>query len=133
VSDGYSELFVEHMRAPRNTGPLPGANGVAETRNPVCGDFLRLALRVEERIVREARFEAQGCGGAIAAASLLTEMVAGMTVEEAVAVSRERVVAAAGGLPASKLHTAQLVTDALKLAIVDYAARSEGLGRGGTE
>ena len=123
MSDGYSELFIEHMDAPRNTGVLPDANGFAETTNPVCGDVLRLAVRVDHGVVRAAMFQARGCGGAVAAASLLTELVAGKRIEEALALSRERLAEEAGGLPASKLHTAQLAVDALRAAIVDYATR----------
>jgi nitrogen fixation NifU-like protein len=125
MSDGYSDLFIDHMESPRNTGVLPDANGVAETTNPVCGDVLRLAVRVEDGTVAAAQFQARGCGGAVAAASLLTELATGAKVEEALALSRERLAAEAGGLPASKLHTAQLAVDALRGAIIDYASRGE--------
>lgn len=109
----YSAAVLEHFNNPRNAGDLADATAVAEATNPVCGDVLRLAARVEDGRIAEARFKAQGCVTAVACASLLTEMIAGRSVKEARAIDAKQISDALGRLPQATFHGAQLVTDAL--------------------
>jgi nitrogen fixation NifU-like protein len=117
----YSAQLLDHFQNPRNTGEVPGADAVAEIENPVCGDVLRLTLKIKAEQVEEIRFRAKGCVAAIACASALTELVAGRTVAEARSVTFDELVAAVGGLPQGSAHAAQLALDAL----------AAGLGRHG--
>ncbi|HEX7955906.1 MAG TPA: iron-sulfur cluster assembly scaffold protein [Pyrinomonadaceae bacterium] len=113
----YSETLKDHLTNPRNAGTLPDADAVAEQTNPVCGDRLRLSLRVRGGRVEAARFLAYGCPPTLACGSALAEMLEGMSLEEAARVTRERVVEAVGGLPARKGHAAALAVEALHEAL----------------
>lgn len=113
----YSTTFTEHITRPRNVGELADANAVAEETNPVCGDRLRLYLRVQEGRVEAARFLAYGCPPTLACGSVLTEMLQGCSLEEAKRISRQDLVEAIGGLPARKQHAAALAIETLKSAI----------------
>jgi len=116
----YSEIVLDHATHPRNIGPLENANARGYQMNPVCGDTLLLMLRIDAGRITAARFQTEGCTASIATSSLLTEMVQGMTVEEALALSHEDISEAIGGLPPSKLHSAALVIDALRRAIRSF-------------
>lgn len=120
MTSGYSELALDHAASPRNVGSIPDANGVGVDRNPVCGDLLALYLKVSEGRVIEAKHQTQGCTGATAAASILTELLQGRSVEEAAALTHQSVLDALGGLPPSKLHSAALAVAALRKALADY-------------
>jgi nitrogen fixation NifU-like protein len=109
----YSAQLLDHFQNPRNAGEVPEAGAVAEIENPVCGDVLRLTLRIKAERVEEIRFRAKGCVAAIACASALTELVAGKTVAEARTVTFDELAAAVGGLPQGSAHAAQLALDAL--------------------
>ena len=113
----YSEAFKEHLANPRNAGELRDADAVAEQSNPVCGDRLRLSLRVRGGRIEAARFLAYGCPPTLVCGSALAEMLEGMTLEEAALVTRERVEEAAGGLPARKKHAAALAVETLRAAL----------------
>ena len=113
----YSDTFKEHLANPRNAGTLEGADAEAEQVNPVCGDRLRLALRVREGRVEAARFLAYGCPPTIVCGSALAGMLEGMTLEEAARVTRAEVAEAAGGLPARKQHAAALAFETLREAL----------------
>jgi nitrogen fixation NifU-like protein len=117
---------MDHFERPRNNGPLDDANAVGYMTNPVCGDTLLLMLRIRDNRVAAARWQSDGCAASIAASSLLSELVLGMSLDDAAAVTREAVVEALGGLPASKLHASVLTADALKAALADYERRVEG-------
>jgi len=117
----YSEKFRDHIANPRNPGELAGANAVAEEANPVCGDRLRLSLRVSEGRIEAARFLAYGCPPTLACGSALAELIEGMTVEEAAAVTRNQVVKAVGGLPTRKHHAAALAVETLQTALANSA------------
>jgi nitrogen fixation protein NifU and related proteins len=107
-------------------GEMEDANGVGEAVNPVCGDTLRLFIRVEGEKIVEARFLTFGCGAAIAASSITTTMVKGRTVAEALSISNQAVADALGGLPPSKVHCSLLAEKAIQAAISDYRKKSGG-------
>jgi NifU-like protein involved in Fe-S cluster formation len=113
----YSDTFKEHLANPRNAGALEDADAEAEQTNPVCGDRLRLALRVRDGRVEAARFLAYGCPPTLACGSALAEMLEGMTLEEAARVTRAEITEAAGGLPLRKQHAAALAYETLHAAL----------------
>lgn len=113
----YSETFKDHLTHPRNAGELPEANAVAEESNPVCGDRLRLSLLVSDGRIEAARFLAYGCPPTLACGSALAEMLEGLTVAEALQLTRKEIVSAVGGLPSRKQHAAALAIETLRMAI----------------
>lgn len=118
--EGYSEVVMDHFERPRNNGVLEDANAIGYMTNPVCGDALVLMLRIADSRIEESRWQSDGCAASIAASSVLSELLAGRTLEEADAITREAVVEALGGLPASKLHASVLAADALHHALAGY-------------
>jgi nitrogen fixation NifU-like protein len=110
----FNETLLDHFKNPRNAGDLPDASATVEVSNPVCGDVLRLSARVEEGRIAEARFKTQGCVAAIAASSVLTELLRGKGVREVNSITPEEISGALGGLPPATFHAAQLCGDALK-------------------
>ena len=113
----YSEALRDHLANPRNAGALEDADADAELTNPVCGDRLRLTLRVRAGRVREARFLAYGCPPTLACGSALTELLQGKTLEDAARLTREELTHALGGLPARKRHAAALAVETLQAAL----------------
>ena len=113
----YSDAFRDHLADPRNAGVLEDADADVELTNPVCGDRLRLTLRVGGGRVLAARFLAYGCPPTLACGSALTELVRGKTVAEAAALSRQDITQHLGGLPARKGHAAALAIEALHTAL----------------
>ena len=107
----YSEIVLEHFRHPHNVGALEGATATVEVVNPVCGDVLRLSVRVEEKRIVAARFKTQGCVASIAASSMLTDLLVGKTLTEARDLSPEKISDSLGGLPQATFHAAQLCAD----------------------
>ncbi len=118
--EGYSDTVLDHFERPRNNGALEGADAVGYMTNPVCGDTLLLMLRVQDGRIQEARWQSDGCVASIAAGSLLSDLIRGQSLDEAGALTREAIVEALGGLPASKLHASVLAADALHHALADY-------------
>ena len=119
----YSEKLMDHFTNPRNVGEIPGADGVGEEGNPTCGDVMKITIKVEDGRITDAKFRTFGCGAAIAVSSMVTEMVKGKTLEEALSITKEAVADALGGLPAQKMHCSNLGADALRRAIEDYKSR----------
>ena len=113
----YTAAVLDHFKNPRNSGDLPDATAVVEMTNPVCGDILRLAVRVVDGRIVDARFKAQGCVTAIACSSLLTELIRGKSLEDARGITSAEISDALGGLPAATSHGAQLACDALQAAL----------------
>ena len=113
----YSETFKDHLAHPRRAGELPDADAFAERTNPVCGDRLRLSLRVRDGRIEDARFLAYGCAPTLACGSALTEMLVGMTKEDALRLTRADVTRALDGLPARKGHAAALAIETLQAAL----------------
>ena len=112
-----SPELIDHLTNPRNAGELEDADATVTVTNPVCGDELKLFLKVEEGRISDVRFKAYGCAAALAASSLLTEMVKGKTIEEARAITAQAVSDALGGLPAHKAHAGDLAEDAIQEAL----------------
>ena len=121
--ESYSDIVLDHAANPRNAGDLADANARGYQMNPVCGDVLALALRVEDDRIAATRFQTEGCTASVATSSILTELVTGLTLDEAAALTHADISAAVGGLPPSKLHSAALVIDALRRAIAGYRQR----------
>ena len=119
----YSEILLDHFSHPRNAGEIEAPDGEGNITNPACGDIMRLQLRVRDGVIEEAKWRVEGCSTSIAASSVISELIAGLAVKEAVKVSRADVAEALGGLPPAKTHSAVLVTDAVKAAVADYVAK----------
>jgi nitrogen fixation NifU-like protein len=113
--------FEDHIANPRNAGELDDATSVAEESNPVCGDRLRLSLRIRDGRIEAARFLAYGCPPTLACGSALAEMVEGMSTAKALAVTKAEIVKAVGGLPARKHHAAALAIETLQKALQKYS------------
>jgi len=124
----YGEKVMEHFKNPRNVGEMENPDGIGHVGNPVCGDIMEMYIRVKNNVVTDAKFKTFGCGAAIATSSMVTELVKGKTIEEALQVSNKAVVEALGGLPPVKLHCSVLAEDALKGAINDYLIKTTGKG-----
>ena len=120
VWEEYTEKVMDHYENPRNVGIVENANGVGVVGNPSCGDVMKLTIRVEDGVIVDARFKTFGCGAAIATSSMVTEMVKGKKLSEALEISNKGVMEALGGLPKVKRHCSVLAEDALKAAIEDY-------------
>jgi len=122
---GYSDEVVDHYENPRNVGEIDSPDGVGTVGNPACGDVMKLTIRVEDDTIVEAKFKTFGCGAAIATSSMVTELVTGKTIDEALEISNKTVASALGGLPQVKMHCSVLAEDALKAAILDYRKNRE--------
>jgi len=122
----YSDEVMDHFRNPRNVGFIEDADGIGKVGNPVCGDIMELTIKVEDGIIEDAKFRTFGCGAAIATSSMVTELVKGKNIEEALEISNKAVVEALGGLPPVKLHCSVLAEQALKSAIEDYRKKQGG-------
>lgn len=116
----YSEKVMEHFNNPRNMGEIENPDGVGKVGNPVCGDIMNLYIRVKNNRIVDAKFKTFGCGAAIATSSMVTEMVKGKTIEEALKISNRTVAEALDGLPPVKMHCSVLAEEALQSAIDDY-------------
>lgn len=109
----YSPQLLDHFEHPRNAGEVEDADAVAEISNPVCGDVLRISLKMRLGRIDQICFKAKGCVPALACASALTELVLGKTAREAHQLGREKLISAVGGIPQASTHAAQLALDVL--------------------
>jgi nitrogen fixation NifU-like protein len=116
----YSDKVMDHFRNPRNVGVIEDADGVGEAGNPVCGDIMKIYLKIDDDVISDVKFETFGCGSAIASSSMATEIIKGKPVEEAAALTNKAVTEALDGLPIHKLHCSVLAEEAIKLALKDY-------------
>ena len=121
----YSEKVMEHFRNPRNVGEMEDPDGTGHVGNPICGDIMELYIKIKDDIITDAKFKTFGCGAAIATSSMVTEMVIGKTIDEALEISNKTVAEALGGLPAAKMHCSVLAEDALRSAIDDYHSKQQ--------
>ncbi len=116
----YSEKVMDHFSNPRNVGEIPDADGIGTVGNAVCGDIMKIYIKVKDDIIEDIKFKTFGCGAAIATSSMITEMVKGKSIDEALKVDNKQVAEALGGLPPVKMHCSNLAADALREAIKDY-------------
>ncbi len=116
----YSDTLLEHFRHPKNVGVIDDADGVGRVTSDVCGDIMELYIKVEDERIVDAKFQTFGCAAAIASSSILTEMIKGKKVTEALEITNKRIADALGGLPPEKLHCSVLAEDGVKNAILDY-------------
>lgn len=118
----YSQQLLDHFQNPRNAGDLPDADATVELENPVCGDVVRLSLKLQDGRISEIRFKAKGCVPAMACASVVTEMAVGKTPQEARKLTPKELAQTIGGLPQASSHAAQLALDALSAALAQMKA-----------
>ncbi|HNW33186.1 MAG TPA: Fe-S cluster assembly scaffold protein NifU, partial [Candidatus Dojkabacteria bacterium] len=116
----YSQKVMDHFMNPRNVGSIENPDGVGEVGNPRCGDIMRIYLKIENDVITDIKFQTFGCGAAVATSSMITEMVKGENIEEALKISNQNVAEALGGLPPVKMHCSNLAAQALKAAIDNY-------------
>jgi nitrogen fixation NifU-like protein len=112
---------------PRNVGEIENPDGVGHVGNPVCGDIMELYIKVKDNIITDAKFKTFGCGAAIATSSMITELVIGKSIDEALKISNSAVAEALGGLPPVKMHCSVLAEEALRSAVEDYQKKHPGL------
>jgi len=119
----YSEQVVEHFTNPRNVGSIADADGVGQIGSSVCGDVIKMFIKVRDNHIEDIKFQTFGCGAAIATSSMITEMVMNKTLDEARSITNEAVAEALGGLPPGKMHCSNLAADALNKAIDEYEGK----------
>ena len=125
--DSYHPIVIDHFHHPRNIGEMEKPDGVGEAQNPVCGDTMRLFIKVEGNRIIDATFLTFGCAAAIASSSITTEMIKGKPLDEALMISNGMVSEALGGLPPTKIHCSVLAEQAVKAAVLDYRKRNKML------
>lgn len=121
----YSQKVMDHFMNPRNMGEIKDADGIGEVGNPVCGDLMKLFIKVKNNKIVDIKFQTFGCGAAIATSSMITELVIGKTIEEAVEITNKQVAESLDGLPPPKMHCSNLAADALKAAIENYKKKDK--------
>ena len=121
----YSDKVIDHYTNPRNVGVIEDASGIGKVGNPVCGDIMKVYIKVDDNIITDVKFKTFGCGAAIATSSISTELIKGRTVEEALALKNGDVVEQLDGLPPVKNHCSLLAEEAIHEAVADYY-RKEG-------
>jgi nitrogen fixation NifU-like protein len=124
----YNDKVMDHFFNPRNVGEMENPDGVGQVGNPICGDVMRVQIRVKDNRIEDVKFKTFGCGAAIATSSMVTELVKGLTLEEAMEVSNKTVADALGGLPPQKMHCSNLAAEALHEAIKDYLSKTSVTG-----
>jgi nitrogen fixation protein NifU and related proteins len=128
MASPYSEKVMEHFKNPKNVGEMKDPDGIGKMGNPSCGDIMEMYIRVKDNVITDAKFKTFGCAAAIATSSMITEMVIGKTIKEALEITNKMVVEALDGLPPVKVHCSVLGEDALKGAIDDYLKKTTGKG-----
>ena len=120
----YSDIVMDHFNNPRNVGVIEDADGVGEVGNISCGDIMKISLKIDDNdVIEDAKFQTLGCGAAIATSSIVTELIKGKRLEDAVKLTKQDVADELGGLPSAKMHCSILATDGLKVAVDDYLVK----------
>ena len=123
----YSKKVIDHFRNPRNMGEMKNPDGVGTSGSPICGDVLRLFIKIEkkgkENFIKDSKFQTLGCGAAIAVSSILTTMIKGKSLKEAKRINNKAIIKILGGLPPNKIHCSVLASQALEKAIEDYLSK----------
>lgn len=122
-TNDYTEKVMDHFSNPRNVGEIADANGIGEVGNAKCGDIMKIYLKVKDNVIKDVKFKTFGCGAAIATSSMVTELVMGKTLDEALEITNQAVAEALGGLPPVKMHCSNLAADAMHEAIKDYMSK----------
>nr|WP_164914470.1 Fe-S cluster assembly scaffold protein NifU [Aminipila luticellarii] len=120
----YNDKVMDHFMNPHNVGEIENADGSGTYGSPVCGDMMKIDIKVKDDVIKDAKFKTFGCGSAIASSSVATDMIIGLTIDEALAVTNKQIINELGGLPAVKIHCSVLADHAIKSAIYDYAQKN---------
>ncbi len=120
----YNDKVMDHFMNPHNVGEIENADGTGTYGSPVCGDMMQITLKIEDDVIKDAKFKTFGCGSAIASSSMATSMIIGKSVEEALKLTNKEIIDELGGLPAVKVHCSVLADHAIKSAIYDYAQKN---------
>jgi len=120
----YSEKVMDHVRNPRNVGEIKNPDGYGIVGNPCCGDMMEMFLKIENGIITDIKFRTFGCGAAIATSSMVTELVKGKTLEEAMKITNKQVAEALDGLPEQKMHCSVLAEGGIRAALYDYYTKN---------
>ena len=120
----YTKKVIEHFKNPHNQGQIKNADAIGEIGSPICGDVLKIYLKIKDDIIEDIKFETFGCAAAIAVTSTLTDLVKGKNLEQALKITREDIIKSLGGLPCPKIHCSMLGVDALKKAIKTYRLKN---------
>lgn len=123
----YNEKVMEAFKNPQNVGEIEDYSGLGKVGNASCGDIMQITLKIENDVIVDAKFKTFGCAAAIATSSTATQMVIGMTVDEALKLTNKAVVEKLEGLPPQKIHCSVLAEEAIKAAIDDYRRRQKGI------
>lgn len=121
----YSQKVMDHFTNPRNVGEMSDADGIGEEGNPVCGDAMKIFIKVKDNVITDVKFQTFGCGAAIAVSSIVTEIAKGLTLDEAMKITKASLSEALDGLPPQKMHCSNLGADALHKAIEDYKSKQK--------
>jgi nitrogen fixation protein NifU and related proteins len=122
--EAYSEKVMDHFFNPRNVGTIEDADAIGEVGNPKCGDIMRMYIKVKDEVITDIKFQTFGCGAAVATSSMVTELVKGKTLDEALAITNKDVAEELGGLPPIKMHCSNLAESAVKAAVDDYRKKN---------
>ena len=120
----YNDKVMDHFMNPHNVGEIENADGTGTYGSPVCGDMMQITLKIEDDVIKDAKFKTFGCGSAIASSSVATDMIIGKTIDEALAITNKQIIDELGGLPAVKVHCSVLADQAIKSAIYEYAQKN---------
>ena len=119
----YNEKVMEAFKNPKNVGEIENYDGIGTVGNASCGDIMQITIKVENNIIVDAKFKTFGCAAAVATSSTATDMIIGMTLEEALTITNKKVVETLEGLPPQKIHCSVLAEEAINLAIEDYKSK----------
>lgn len=128
MSGQYSAQVMDHFANPRNVGEIEDADGIGTVGNPVCGDIMKMFIKVEDGVISDVKFKTFGCGAAIATSSMATELIKGKSLDDALKLTNKAVAEALGGLPPVKMHCSVLAEEAVQMAIDDYLKKTTGKG-----
>ena len=120
----YTQKVIDHFKNPHNQGEIKNADAVGQAGNPVCGDVMKIYLKIKDDKIADIKFETLGCAAAIAVSSALTDLVKGKTLDEAFAITKDNIVEDLGGLPPVKIHCSMLGVEALHEAIKEYKEKN---------
>ena len=124
MANMYNDKVMDHFMNPHNVGEIENADGIGTYGSPVCGDMMQISIKIEDDKITDAKFKTFGCGSAIASSSVATDMIIGMTVDEALELTNKQIINELGGLPAVKVHCSVLADHAIKSATYDYAQKT---------